>query len=68
MERDFRVVSKGLKGKHDTPLIKLISEYGDKITFHLSDRKKLNNYHIEQIFTVEMSQEQTTLVNDNGKA
>lgn len=51
MQRDFKVVSKGLKGKHDTPFIKLVSEYGDKIIFHLSDRKELNNYHIENRFS-----------------
>lgn len=61
MERDFKVVSKGLKGKHDVPFIQLVSEYGDKVVWHFQDRKQLNNYHIEEIITVELSQRQQTL-------
>lgn len=62
MQRDFKVVRKGLKGKHDTPFIILVTEYGDKLTLHLSDRSELNKYHIEEIFTVQIVKEQTTLV------
>jgi len=67
VQRDFKVVSKGLKGKHDTPFIKLVSEYGDKIVWHFQDRKELNNFHIEEIFTVEIVKEQTTLDSHNSR-
>ena len=62
MQRDFKVISKGLKGKNkDTPFVSLVSEYGEKLILHLPDRKQLNDFHIEQIFTVKITQEQNTL-------
>ena len=62
MQRDFKVLSKGLKGRNrDTPFVVLVSEYGEKLVIHVADRKTLNEYHIEEIFTLELTKEQTTL-------
>ena len=62
MQRDFKVLSKGLKGRNrDTPFVVLVSEYGEKLIIHVPDRKTLNDYHIEEIFTVNVTKEQTKL-------
>jgi hypothetical protein len=61
LQRDFKVVSKGLKGKHQTPFVTLITAEGDKLTLHFEDKRQLDNFQIEQIFTVKILQEQTTL-------
>lgn len=62
IDRDFKVVSKGLKGsKKDTPFVLLVTEYGEKLTLHLADRKALQNWHIEEIFTIKIVKEQNTL-------
>lgn len=62
LQREFKVISKGLKGKNkDTPFIKLVTEYGETMTLHLTDRRELNEYHIEEVFTVKMVQEQQKL-------
>lgn len=62
MQRDFKVVSKGLKGRNrDTPFVKLVTEYGESLTLHLPDRKSLNEFHIEEVFTVKIVQEQQTI-------
>lgn len=62
MERDFKVVAKGLKGKNrDTPFVKLVSEYGEKLEIHVPSRLDLAKYHIEEILTIEISQTQQTL-------
>jgi hypothetical protein len=66
LQRDFKVVSKGLTGKHDTPFVKLVSEYGDKVTWHFSERKELDDFHIEEVFTVKIVQEQVTLDSRSG--
>ena len=61
MQRDFKVVSKGLKGKHQIPFVVLVTAEGDKLTLHFLDKKQLDNFRIEQIFTVKIVKEQTTL-------
>lgn len=59
MQRDFKVLCKGLKGRNkDTPFVKLVTEYGETLTLHLPDRKSLNDFHIEEVFTVRIVQEQ----------
>ena len=61
MQRDFKVVSKGLKGKHLIPFVTLITAEGDKLTLHLVDKLQLADFQIEQIFSVKIVREQTTL-------
>lgn len=61
LERDFQVVTKGLKGKNQTPYITLKTAEAEKLTLHLLDKRQLDNFEIEQMFTVKIVQEQATL-------
>jgi hypothetical protein len=61
LQRDFQVVTKGLKGKNQTPYITLKTAEGEKLTLHLLDKRQLDNFQIEEVFTVKIVQEQTTL-------
>lgn len=55
MERDFKVSSKGLKGKHhDVPFVTLRSELGESLTLHLEGPSMLKNFEIDQEFTIKI--------------
>jgi hypothetical protein len=61
LQRDFKVLCKGLKGRNkDTPFVKLVTEYGESLTLHLPSRKDLDDFH-EEVFTVKIVQEQQTI-------
>jgi hypothetical protein len=68
MQRDFKVSSKGLKGKHQTtPFVELRSLEGEKVTLHLESKQQLDDFQIDQEFTVKIGKgEQTNLVH-SGK-
>lgn len=62
MQRDFKVLCKGLKGQNkDTPFVQFVSEYGEKLEIHVPSRKDLDDFHIEEVFTVKIVQEQQTI-------
>lgn len=61
MDRQFKVISKGLVGKNETPQVGLKSEEGDKLTLNLEHKKQLDDYEIEQWITVKILKEQQTL-------
>jgi len=68
VQRDFKVLSKGLKGRHQTPFVTLKTVEGEKLTLHFEDKRQLDDFQIEQIFTVKIIQEQTTLQVDSEGA
>lgn len=61
LQRDFKVITKGLKGKNQTPYATLKTAEAEKLTLHLLDKRQLDDFQIEQVFTVKILQEQTTL-------
>ena len=55
MQRDFKVVSKGLKGKkNQTPFVTLQTLEGEKLTLHLESKQQLDEFEIDQAFTVKI--------------
>jgi hypothetical protein len=54
LQRDFKVVSKGLKGKNHTPYIVLQTLEGEKLTLHLESKTQLDEFEIDQEFTVKI--------------
>ena len=55
MQRDFKVVSKGLKGKkNQTPFVALQTLEGEKLTLHLESKQQLDQFEIDQAFTVKI--------------
>lgn len=58
MDRTFKVVSKGLFGKHETPMIKLKNDSKESMSLKLASKADLSQYPIETILTVKISQEQ----------
>lgn len=61
MERDFKVVGKGLAGQDEKPQITMKSDQNDKLVLNLDSKKELSDYQMEQILTVKILREQTTL-------
>lgn len=64
LHRDFKVSSKGMKGKHhNIPFVSLSTEEGEKLTLTLESPQLLKNFEIDQEFTVKIAEgEQTKLV------
>lgn len=55
MERDFKVSSKGMKGKHrDKPYVELATSEGERLTLHLEAPSMLKNFEIDQEFTIKI--------------
>lgn len=55
LQRDFKVVSKGLKGKkNQTPFVILQTLEGEKLMLHLESKQQLNQFEIDQEFTVKI--------------
>ena len=54
MQRDFKVVSKGLKGKNKTPFVTLQTLEGEKLTLHLESKTQLDQFEVDQEFTVKI--------------
>jgi hypothetical protein len=55
LQRDFKVVSKGLKGKkNQTPFVTLQTLEGEKLTLHLESKQLLDEFEIDQAFTVKI--------------
>jgi len=54
VQRDFKVVSKGLKSKRRTPFVILQSLEGEKLTLHLESQAQLDEFEIDQTFTVKI--------------
>jgi len=55
LQRDFKVVSKGLKGKkNQTPFVTLQTLEGEKLTLHLESKQQLDQFEIDQAFTVKI--------------
>ena len=61
MEREFKVIGKGLKGKYETAYVTLKTADGEKMTLHLEGKHLLPQYEIDQHFTVKILKEQQTL-------
>jgi hypothetical protein len=63
LQRDFKVSSKGMKGKHkDKPFVEL-SAGPEKLVIHLESPMMLKQYEIGQEFSIKISEgEQTQLV------
>jgi hypothetical protein len=55
LQRDFKVIDIGLKGKAKTPTIVLESRDGEKLTLKFDDRFQLAPYELDQTFTVKIS-------------
>ena len=65
MEVDMKVIDKGLKGKgHSVAFVKLVSEDGSALTMILDSRSQLNEFELEDIYTVKIVQEQQKLSMD----
>jgi hypothetical protein len=54
LQRDFTVVSKGIKGKNKTPFVTLQTLEGEKLTIHLENKQQLDEFQIQQDFTVKI--------------
>jgi len=55
LQRDFKVVSKGLKGKkNQTPFVTFQTLEGEKLTLHLESKQLLDEFEIDQAFTVKI--------------
>jgi hypothetical protein len=55
LERDFKVSSKGLKGKHhEQPFVTMTNDDGEKLELRLEAKQLLEKYEIEQEFTVKI--------------
>lgn len=55
MQRDFKVIEIGLKGKAKTPTVVLQTHDGEKLTLKFEHRLELAPYELEQVFTVKIS-------------
>jgi hypothetical protein len=54
MQRDFKVVSKGLKGKNETPFVILVSLEDEELILYLESPAQLTQFEIDQEFTVKI--------------
>jgi hypothetical protein len=55
IDRDFKVTSKGMKGKHhNIPFIQLSTDEGEKLTLNLESPMLLRNFEIDQEFTIKI--------------
>lgn len=55
MERDFKVSSKGMKGKHhNIPFVTMATDEGEKLTLNLESAQMLKNFEIDQEFTIKI--------------
>jgi hypothetical protein len=55
VQRDFKVSSKGMKGKHhNIPFVSLSTEEGEKLTLNLESPQMLKDFEIDQEFTVKI--------------
>lgn len=62
MNRDMKVIDKGLQGKdHNTPFVKLFGEDGSTMKIILDSKSQLADYTVEEMLTVRLNKEQTTL-------
>jgi hypothetical protein len=64
LQRDFKVSSKGMKGKHkDKPFVEMATAEAEKLVIHLESVMMLKEYEIGQEFSVKILEgEQTRLV------
>lgn len=53
-QRDFKVISIGLKGKAKTPTVTLESMNGDKLVLKLEDKLQLAPFEIDAEYTIEV--------------
>lgn len=63
LQRDFKVSSKGMKGKHrDKPYVELATSEAERLTLHLESPQMLSQFEIGQEFTIKIAEgEQTKL-------
>ena len=54
LQRDFVVVSKGLRGKGKKPCVVLETEDGEKLTIFLESEQLLNKFQIRAEFTLKL--------------
>jgi hypothetical protein len=55
MQRDFKVSSKGMKGKHhNVPFVTFSTDEGEKLTLNLESPQMLRDFEINQEFTVKI--------------
>jgi len=55
LDRDFKVSSKGMKGKHhNIPFVAMSTDEGEKLTLNLESPMMLKNFEIDQEFTIKI--------------
>ena len=54
MQRDFKVIEIGLKGKAKTPTVVLVTRDGERLTLKFDDKLQLVPYELDQEFTVKI--------------
>jgi hypothetical protein len=56
VERNFKVLNKGLKGKHhNTPFILLVNADSEKLELHLEAKSQLSEFEIEDMFVFRLT-------------
>jgi len=55
LQRDFKVINIGLKGKAKTPTVVLETRDGEKLTLKFESKFELAPYELDQVFTVKIS-------------
>jgi len=55
MQRDFKVIEIGLKGKAKTPTVVLVTRDGERLTLKFDDKLQLVPYELDQEFTVKIA-------------
>jgi len=55
MQRDFKVIEIGLKGKAKTPTVVLATRDGERLTLKFDDKLQLAPYELDQEFTVKIA-------------
>ena len=61
MQRDLTVKSKGVTGKNETPFVVLKGDAGTKLKLMLTDKSQLDEFGIDECFTVKIVVEQQKL-------
>jgi len=57
LDRDFKVSSKGMKGKHhNIPFVTMNTDEGEKLTLNLESPLMLKDFEIDQEFTIKIGE------------
>lgn len=57
LQRDFKVSSKGMKGKHhNIPFVTMSTDEGEKLTLNLDSPQLLKDFEIDQEFAVKIGE------------